>query len=346
MKNTTTIRGFLASSFLFGAIGVNAEQTLHRDQPIFTGSYQTVIDLNDEPFSNLNQLNTLTTEAITHTKIISLMRLNPTQEMIDRAENIAARIEVGALAEDDYSEGIKSFDKSESAHDLEMNGVPVLDQGQYGTCVTFASTAVLDALLSRGDFVDQQCSLALNLFLGNNYWDGAYYASEVIDPLKKHGVVEKNKCTAKYPAPSLKIKTEEYKNLVHGEVNVNDVKLAYHKRIELDDVRKAIDQGRRVAIGFQLKGNSDPISVRGFDAKIDGKKFKGGLWACKQPGSTKNYCGFATAGHEVIVTGYDDKQKLLRIRNSWTSSAGHIGDFYMTYEFFKAMAIDGTEVWL
>lgn len=342
-------RGFLASSFFFTVAAAYADEqaeNLNAKKQIYGGSYQVVIELNNQPLSRLMQSNALTADMLTSTKIISLMRLTPTAEMVAHAEKVAARIDVGTLIEQDYSVGVQSFGKSKSAVDLTMNDVPVLDQGAYGTCVTFASTAVLDALLNKGDFVDQQCSLAHNLFLGNDLWDGAYYASEVIDPLKKHGVVQKNKCSAKYPSPSVKVKTEDYKNLVSKDVSVSDVSLKYYKGINLNNVRQALDSGHRIAVGFQLKGNSDPITVQGFDVKVDGRKYKGGLWACKQAGSTKNYCGFAMAGHEVVIVGYDDKQQLLKIRNSWSDDAGDNGDFYMTYEFFDAMVIDGTEVWL
>ncbi len=34
--------------------------------------------------------------------------------------------------------------------ELGMNGVPVLNQGMHGTCVTFAVTAAVDAALGKG----------------------------------------------------------------------------------------------------------------------------------------------------------------------------------------------------
>jgi len=46
----------------------------------------------------------------------------------------------------------------------------------------------------------------------------------------------------------------------------------------------------------------------------------------------------------VIVIGYDDKQQLLKIRNSWDTVVGDHGNFYMTYAFFNSMGLDGTEV--
>lgn len=59
--------------------------------------------------------------------------------------------------EKDYSKGITPFSQSIGAVELGMNSVPVLDQGSYGTCVTFATTAAMDAVLGLGDYISQQC---------------------------------------------------------------------------------------------------------------------------------------------------------------------------------------------
>jgi len=346
MIKSTSIKGILASGFFLMSFGANAHQNTMSTDNVFSGTFQTVIQLNeDHSFQNLYNNKSFDSESITGTKLITLMRLSPTPEMIERSENIAKEIESGLLAEQDYTEGIVSFSESESAVDLEMNGVPVLDQGKHGTCVTFATTAALNALIAESDFIDQQCTLSHSLFLGNNYWNGARKSSEVIDPLQKYGIVEKDNCTEQYPDPDVKIKTDKYKELVDENINLDNVKYKYHGGLDLDDVRDSIDNGRRVALGFSLKANSDKISVQGFDVTVDGEKRTGGLWACKQDGSKKNYCGFAFAGHEVVIVGYDNEQKLLKIRNSWGHKVAEAGTFYMTYEFFSAMSINGTEIW-
>jgi hypothetical protein len=51
---------------------------------------------------------------------------------------------------------------------LGMNNVPVLDQGGFGSCVTFANTAAVDADLSKGDYISQLCLLQLGRYLEKN----------------------------------------------------------------------------------------------------------------------------------------------------------------------------------
>ncbi len=76
-----------------------------------------------------------------------------------------------------------------------MNNTPVLDQGQHGTCVTFANTAAIDALIGKGDYVSQLCSLELGGYLKpRSYqetgWDGAT-GNMVLNQLMTFGVVSK-----------------------------------------------------------------------------------------------------------------------------------------------------------
>jgi hypothetical protein len=247
--------------------------------------------------------------------------------------------EASVNSESDYSNGIHDF------AGLGMGNVPVLDQGQYGTCATFSSTASIDALLQKGDFISQQCSLELDLGLGQNFWNGASYPSQIINPLKDYGVISKLKCPDRYALLSVSLNTDESAEILDAAASaiVKKIQLLYVSPANLDELKKAIDAKHRVLIGFTLDSNSAE-AVRGFDIKIAGKKYTGGLWACKQSRS-ENHCVESNAGHEVLVLGYDDAQQLLKIRNSWNTEVGFKGEYFMTYKFFETMAIDSTEIW-
>jgi hypothetical protein len=247
-------------------------------------------------------------------------------------------------SEKDYTKsGIEIFKPGSTAVTIPF-GVPVLDQGAYGTCVTFAATAAANNALNIDDFISQQCTLELLWGLGDNYWDGANYPSQILDPLKKYGLVEKGSCDNQYATPYASLSTSAYQALVAK--SAAELNYKYYAKVTVEKVKESIRRGHVVAIGFMLKNDQgDYVSVQGFDTKVGGVPTKGGLWACKQPGSWKNYCGSSNAGHEVVITGFDDKQELFKIRNSWNTTVGDQGDFYMTYKFFTAQAIDGTEIW-
>jgi C1A family cysteine protease len=274
--------------------------------------------------------------------VLKTIKLKQVQCSDDFIKRTATRPSTGEL---DYSNGIIPFNQSPGAVDIGMNNVPVLDQGQEGTCVTFAATGALDAILGQGDFVSQQCSLELGSALGTDYWNGADYASEIIDPLKQYGLVSQTNCDNQYPVAEAQIDIPTYQSLADPKVTAANIDYTYVSGMSLALVKEALHLGHRVTIGFGLHVNqNDPISIQGFDTKVAGQPTTGGLWACKQNSSHSNYCGVPTDGHDVIVIGYDDAQQLLKIRNSWNTSVGDNGDFYMTYTFFEKMSGDGTKI--
>ncbi|WGL59169.1 C1 family peptidase [Pigmentibacter sp. JX0631] len=285
-------------------------------------------------------------DRLTGVKRIQLLTIVPTEAFREKNRKALAQMEADG-GEQDYSKGIQPFTNSATSVDLGMGKVPVLDQGAYGTCVTFASTAALDAKLKLGDYIDQQCSLALNKFLGNDVWDGAYTAVEILQPLKEHGIIPKGQCFGStYPKRSQKVSVAKYESR-SDKSYTGQITYHYTEKADLNVVKATLKAGYRVTIGTGLLDDSgDPISVNGFDVTIKGsnKSYDGGLWACKQPGNSTNYCSDQKAGHEIVIFGYDDKQQLLKIRNSWGKTAGEDGNYYMTYAFFNAMVGDHTEL--
>lgn len=332
----------LISKLSLVALGICSYSSYAHEYYRIEGSHEVIIPIKS---AQIEINGSFDLDRLSGIKRIQLMTLIPTEAFKEKNRSAVAKMEADG-GELDYTKGIKPFTNSATSVDLGMGKVPVLDQGAYGTCVTFASTAALDAKLKLGDYIDQQCSLALNKFLGNDYWNGAYTAVEILQPLKEHGIIPKGQCFGStYPKKSQKVPTNKYE-AKSDKSYTGQISYHYTEKADLNVVKETIKAGYRVAIGTALADTPDPISVNGFDVKVQGssKSYDGGLWACKQPGNSSNYCADQNAGHEVIIVGYDDKQQLLKIRNSWGTSAGHEGDFYMTYAFFNAMVADHTEL--
>ena len=113
--------------------------------------------------------------------------------------------------------------------DLGMENVPVLDQGYYGTCTTFATTAAFDAIKQSGDYISQQCLLELGNYeeaLSESYissgWEGAIY-DDVLNRISQHGIVDKETCPHKYGHPNYKMTPNKYKEYSFDNQWANDL---------------------------------------------------------------------------------------------------------------------------
>jgi len=255
--------------------------------------------------------------------------------------------------------------------DLGMNGVPVLDQGNHGTCVTFAHIGVIDAIYGKGDYLSPLCSLELGSYLEKRSyvpsgWDGTY-VTQVINQLLRFGAITKRDQLLKscagikeYPveigeAHGNSMTAEEYmsmsKNLLDAfypvtilntaerlDPNIYNADLAEKT---LNTVKDTLAKGNRVTFGVFLIRH--PYCGGGACAKY---KTEEDTWALTKEVETPP---FNTGGHTMIVIGYDDNavatdregkqyKGLLKLRNSWGDDVGDHGDFYMSYDYFKKLA--------
>lgn len=260
-----------------------------------------------------------------------------------------------------------TMSKLPPAIQLGMNGVPVLNQGRHGSCVTFADSAALNAALGKGDYISQLCSLELGTHLERNGyipsgWDGSW-GTLVLEQMMRFGIVSKDAQATKscasmneYPLMDKENKGNEmalteYKTLSENINNkvywthlfsndqVFDWKTdAPEKMAEvLANVKRAVVNGHRLTIGtfLILQTNCRAGACASYKASKD-------TWALTSGLETPPY---EVGGHELVVTGYDDNafaydefggrhQGLLTLRNSWGSDAGNNGDYYMSYDYF------------
>ena len=250
--------------------------------------------------------------------------------------------------------------------ELGMNNVPVLDQGIHGTCVTFAITGALDAVIKKGDYISQLCNLQLGSYLENHGngvsgWEGSYPIN-VINQIEQYGVVNKEKqhkvgCgdLFHYPTnsnhfPGSFIEPEKYSSLselIFGKAaNWSDIFQKNNQVKTLNEVKESLQSGDRVVFAVML-----PRTDLGFAGAVG----RHNTWIYKDtwlltPEIVQGVYDIESA-HEMIITGYDDdatavddkgnKHKgLLILRNSWGSSVGDWGEFYMSYDYFKLLAYD------
>jgi hypothetical protein len=260
---------------------------------------------------------------------------------------------------------------------LGMNDVPVLNQGRHGSCVTFANTAALDAVIGKGDYISQLCSLELGAHLAKNGylpdgWAGSL-GPIVLDQLFRFGIVskesQKNKSCAsvneyplldktdtgnemaltEYRSSSENINTKIYWTHLFSNDQAFDWKTDAPEKMQqvLANVKSAITKGHRLTIGAFLI-LADHCKAGACASYKVGKD----TWALTRSLEVPPY---EIGGHELVITGYDDNavafdneggkhQGLLTLRNSWSADVGDHGDFYMSYDYFVKYANEVQEI--
>jgi C1A family cysteine protease len=249
---------------------------------------------------------------------------------------------------------------------LGMSNVPVLDQGRHGTCATFAITAAIDARLGKGDYISQLCYLQLGNYLAKNGqqkysgWDGEYPIN-IINNITQYGVVNKSNQQTKgcggltqYPTdnkqtPASFMEPTKYQamsEMVFGTVINWDEISRVNSETKLDDVKEALNAGDRIVFGVLLPRVD--LGTVGAVGRHKNWLFED-TWVLTP--EVKKGLDNIDSGHAMIITGYDDDAVatddhgnkhtgLLKLRNSWGTYAGDYGEFYMSYDYFKLLAID------
>ena len=256
--------------------------------------------------------------------------------------------------------------------DLGMNGTPVLDQGAHGSCVTFAITGALDALIAKGDYISQLCSLELGDYLKQkgkirySGWDGST-GPIVLNQLQEYGVVARRYQTEfgcagvkRYPRSNEKntgnpMSINEYSANALPLANFGrwesliDINLAFTKNYNptalLRDVKKHLREGNRITFGVLLDVDQGHVGALGTHKK----NFD--TWVLTPEIIRNAKTGKIRAGHQMIIIGYDDQalvptqngqtsKGVFILRNSWGKAVGGGGNYYMSYAYFKALCVE------
>ncbi len=263
--------------------------------------------------------------------------------------------------------------KLPSKIDIGMNNVPVLNQGAHGSCVTFAVAGSLDTLIAKGDYVSELCSLTLGNALeakNSNYpsgWNGSI-GPIVLKQFFDYGIVSmKNQkeigcggLTA-YPASNpveegTNTTPKEYSEMSESINNQYEwhsmfssdiafIDASYNPKKMLLDVKNALNEGVRVTFGVLLD------VTYGSNGAVGTHHVRNDTWMLTPAIEDDVINNRVDAGHEMIIIGYDDdaivkdnsgheNKGLLTLRNSWSQFAGDHGNYYMSYDHFKLMALE------
>lgn len=253
-----------------------------------------------------------------------------------------------------------------------MQLTPVLDQGYHGSCVTFAVTAALDATLGAGDYISQLCSLELGSYLAihdkapASGWNGSY-GLWVLQQISEYGIISKNYqklngCAGVRDYP-LDDENNEGKpmsdseflshsipvsNLIGWEALLTDEE-SFSAKADMNQIvyqiKEELARGNRLTVGMMLDVYVGDAGAVGTNHAYND------TWMLTPEIVMDAMNGNIYAGHELVITGYDDdlevtdndghvNRGVFTLRNSWSKLAGDQGDYYVTYDYIKFLAME------
>lgn len=224
-----------------------------------------------------------------------------------------------------------------------MNGVPVLDQGQHGSCATFADTGAIDAAYGKTDYISQLCNLELGSYLeeeakkaGYDYpsgWKGSLNEI-VLGQINKYGIVnmdtqKREGCGTKQKVYVYPLNNEKDEGVPITETDFRKISaptISFHSKMllsaedafsrrantekVLNNIKQAITRGNRVVIGFLIDVNDDLKYVNGATGAYRDVANDSWVLTPKIVGDAK-IPKKIRAGHAVIIVGYDDTAEII-----------------------------------
>ena len=218
--------------------------------------------------------------------------------------------------------------------DLSRYFPPIGDQGQYGTCVAWATGYAMKTSLNakQNNWSSSQLSSASNQTSPIDLWhlidknsknsgcNGSNF-EPAMDAIKKNGVAS----MSSVPFTGKTMKCDNVTGTGNSSNKLGEYKvIAYNSEMgggkaygmTVSNFKYWLNQGYPVLIGAELgenfmKWNSSSVITS----------------------DTKGYQG-QHAYHALVVVGYSDSKQAFRIRNSWDTSWGDDGSIWVGYSHF------------
>lgn len=198
---------------------------------------------------------------------------------------------------------------------------PVYDQGQLGSCTAFAMGKGLRETLTNMSGSAAKPVSALYLYYkerqlrGSVNDDSGAMMSDGVNVLKTNGDCLDG--TMPYDIAKFKVKPS-----AAAEKEAANLKIDSYTLLNgLDGLKAELAAGHPAVFGFTVYQSFMKIDSTG---------------KMPMPAANESVLG----GHAVFIVGYDDAKQVLIIRNSWSTTWGDKGYFYMPYAYVTADKVD------
>lgn len=233
------------------------------------------------------------------------------------------------IKEDPLKEDYEPKPTTETNIDLSHDFTPIKSQGQLGACATFAVTSVYEYILKKNDRSDHDLSERF-LYYNAREKDGrldeeGVPISTAIRSIGEKGICTEEKWPYSFDEYNIKPSEEAYQDaesrLIKKALNL---KLSDDMDKNRDTLRSAIAEGYPIVFSLNLFEAFDHI---GSD----------GMVPVPSPGDPilqRNVTDDNNSSrHAMVACGYDDKNQVFLVRNSWGEHFGKQGYCFIPYAY-------------
>ena len=213
-----------------------------------------------------------------------------------------------------YEPHILEIPSTHFLSDVQMISSPILDQGNLGSCVSNASYALF-YIRSIG-----KISLSrLQLYMTSRAIDGSSLTEDTGSTIR--GCM---KAVSKYGLTNEKIWSYDILNfdkLAPSDAFTNLYKLTnfiytFIKQ-DLKSIKEVLASGKPILIGITIYSSFESNNAINYGI-------------IPMPNTTKEEL---LGGHAILLIGYDDKTKVFKFQNSWSTLWGDKGYGYIPYDY-------------
>lgn len=193
------------------------------------------------------------------------------------------------------------------------NTPPILNQGQEGSCVAFATAYAAASTLEhnfKGITNPRSPEYVYNQIKLSGCPNGTYI-SRGLNLIKDQGVCSWNEM----PYTDVECSTQPNATQKSAASTHKFTTWATVDKTNINNVKTLLSMNLPIIIAVTVDGSFDNLSSA-----------SNWIW--------KSHSGTVRGGHAICVVGYDDAKQAFKVQNSWGTTWGDHGFFWINYAFF------------
>lgn len=208
---------------------------------------------------------------------------------------------------------------SSNSVDISLRFSEIRDQGSQGACLAFSLVSVYEYFLRRGGVQPPRLSEQFLYYTareraGNTDKDLGLTINDAAAALAETGICTDSLCP--YNPDGYNIKPSES---AYADAAERKVRRIVNVDKNIETIKSAIEDGYPVVGSFTL-----------FDSFT---KQMSGFVPVPSEEEVKSLSDDENRNHAMVICGYNDSQRLFKVRNSWGTSWGNAGWCYIPYDY-------------